>query len=127
MFLTIPCCAAFAYFCTARQEWPGRECCITKKLKKFMEKSPHSKWQGTDTIYRGCRNCRMLWSPSNFPFLKVGLKKNTIFICEIGKITIFLGHFLRIREKRRETILLKFEPLCGPFRFEFFKNLNIHS
>jgi hypothetical protein len=33
-------------------------------------------------------------SLSNFPFLKeFGLKKNTIFVCASGKITIFLGHF----------------------------------
>ncbi len=47
--------------------------------------------------------------PSNFPFSKdFGLKKNTNLVCESGKITIFLGHFPRIREdKRRKTILLK--------------------
>ncbi len=51
---------------------------------------------------------------SLFAFLKeLGLKKNTIFISVSGKIAIFLGHFLRIRDdKRRITIFFKF----GPFR-----------
>jgi hypothetical protein len=49
--------------------------------------------------------------PSKFPFLKE-FGKNTIFVCVSGKITIFLGHFPRIREdKRSETILLR----VGPF------------
>jgi hypothetical protein len=54
-------------------------------------------------------------SPSNFPFLKeFGLKKDTIFVCLSGKISIFLGHFPINREdKRRETILLKFGPFSA--------------
>jgi hypothetical protein len=37
------------------------------------------------------------------------LKKNFSFACVRGKITIFIGHFPRIRkDKRRETIFLKF-------------------
>jgi hypothetical protein len=46
----------------------------------------------------------------------MNLGKNTIFVCVSGKITIFLGHFPRIREdKRRETILLKIDPFSVLF------------
>jgi len=56
-------------------------------------------------------------SLSYIPFLKeFGLKKTTIFVCVSGTITIFLGHFPRIREgKRRESLLFNFGPILALF------------
>jgi hypothetical protein len=40
--------------------------------------------------------------PSNFPFLKeFCFKKNTVFVCVSGKITLFLRRFPGIREENR--------------------------
>jgi hypothetical protein len=66
-----------------------------------------------------------IWSPSNFPFLKeFGPKENTILVCVSRKITIFLGHFARIREdSRRETIVLKSSTLFVQSRPKFGRKI----
>ncbi len=51
-----------------------------------------------------------------FPFWRnLALRKNIIFVCVSGKITIFVGHFPRMIGYEEGNNFLKIQPLFGPF------------